>query len=188
MAAPDGLLAALTTWHKEGVHKLTSVVEKHRAALAELIQNAEAELLQLVHPTEQEKHRSKRRAGGTKAVVSGQGRGGASAGHQAGPLRARLHGTLGSTQAGERSANRRLCKHHIAAPILLPTAQGLLPVRAEEPGEEEEDAGAVVGSCLAGQRHGRAQARVCASACCGPPSASLAILMPDVRPYTAHSP
>ena len=58
MPAPDGLLAALTSWHKDGVQKLTYVVDKHKAALSALIAQAEEEILELVLPLQEaEKHR-----------------------------------------------------------------------------------------------------------------------------------
>jgi hypothetical protein len=70
MAAPEGLLAQLTAWHKDGVHKLTSVVERHKSELSELIQAAEAEILELVQPFEADRPRGKRRAGSRVQKVS----------------------------------------------------------------------------------------------------------------------
>ena len=61
---PDGLLLQLASWHKEGLQRLTAVVDKHKASLAVLIQLAEADIVELVAPfAEAEKPRNKRRTG-----------------------------------------------------------------------------------------------------------------------------
>jgi len=71
MAAAEGLLAHVAAWHKEGLQKLTSAVDKHKVAIAALIQQAEAEILELVQPFENDKPRNKRRAAAKQQQVSG---------------------------------------------------------------------------------------------------------------------
>lgn len=66
MAAPDGLLAHLSALQKDGMQRLTSLVDVHKAALSLLIEKASAEILELVQPFESEKPRNKRNKGATR--------------------------------------------------------------------------------------------------------------------------
>ena len=87
---PDGLLLQLASWHKEGLQRLTAVVDKHKASLAVLIQLAEADIVELVAPfAEAEKPRNKRRTGAKQQQqkVRGEGRAGGERGSVFGPER-----------------------------------------------------------------------------------------------------
>ena len=109
MAAPDGLLAQLSLWHKDGIQRLTTAVDKHKAVLSQLIQQAEAEILELVQPFEDEKPRTERRARGKQQVRVLAQRG---AWWQA----------CAQLQAAQLSACERcLCAH--AVPLLWPTGR-----------------------------------------------------------------
>lgn len=68
MAAPESLLAQLSSWHKDGLQRLTGVVHGHKTQLAQLLAAAEAEIVELLRPLESEKPRAKRRARGRQQV------------------------------------------------------------------------------------------------------------------------
>jgi hypothetical protein len=124
-AAPHALLAQLTAWHKDGVQKLTSAVERHTSSLKALIEQAEAEIAELVQPFAAHNPRSKRRAP-QAAKVGGAGRvelprtdGGEP---WPSPRRARRPAARGARPA--RARPRRAAEPHTAA------AAAVSPLRA----------------------------------------------------------
>jgi hypothetical protein len=71
MAAAEALLAHVAAWHKQGLQKLTSAVDKHKAALSLLIDQADAEIRDLVAFCNTKKPRKKGRAAAKQQAVRG---------------------------------------------------------------------------------------------------------------------